>query len=141
VSIPLTISRELGRPAAFGEVVGDAGDDNKNDRQCQKPGPPAVSCDEHIDLRCWVGPVTERPGSSSIYLRQREGKFPPAPGAYWNPLTTTSTPWDPSRPTDTATSPTSGEQVHPRGSTLALIASLARIGQTLGTSRSGAAFY
>jgi hypothetical protein len=31
--------------------------------------------------------------------------------------------------------------VHPRGSTLALIASLARIGQTLGTSRSGAAFY
>jgi hypothetical protein len=31
--------------------------------------------------------------------------------------------------------------VHPRGSTLALIASLARIGPTLDTSRRGAAFY
>jgi hypothetical protein len=41
--------RELDRPAAPDEVD-DERDDNKNHRERQKPGPPAVSCDEHIDL-------------------------------------------------------------------------------------------
>jgi hypothetical protein len=42
----------LDRPTALDEV-GDDERDEENDRECQNPGPPAVSCDEHIDLRCW----------------------------------------------------------------------------------------
>ena len=45
--------RELGCFAALDEVGDDERDDYDNDRECQKPGPPAVSCEEHIDLRCW----------------------------------------------------------------------------------------
>jgi hypothetical protein len=70
---------ELGRPPAPGEV-GDGGDDNKNDRQSQEPGPPAVGCDEHIDLRCWGRPVMGA-ASSIQYLpraRRREAVFAPS---------------------------------------------------------------
>jgi hypothetical protein len=34
-----------------------------------------VSCDEHIDLRSWVRPITERPVAFSIYLRRRRRKL------------------------------------------------------------------
>ena len=44
---------DLDLPAALDEVVDDERDDNEDDRERKKPGPPAVSCDEHIDLRCW----------------------------------------------------------------------------------------
>ena len=27
-----------------------------------------MSCEEHINLRCWVRPITERPARFSIYL-------------------------------------------------------------------------
>jgi len=40
----------LDLPAALDEVVDDERDDNEDDRERKKPGPPAVSCDEHIDL-------------------------------------------------------------------------------------------
>jgi len=40
----------LDRPATLEEVVDDKRGDNKNHRERQEPGPPAVSCDEHIDL-------------------------------------------------------------------------------------------
>jgi hypothetical protein len=60
--------RELGRrPATFDEVSDDARDQNKNEQR-QKPGPPAVSCEQHINLRCGLGP--SRSGQcSSIYLK------------------------------------------------------------------------
>ena len=67
--------RELGCLAALDEVGDDERDDYDNDRECQKPGPPAVSCEEHIDLRCWVRPITKRPCAPSIYLKQRRGKL------------------------------------------------------------------
>ena len=41
---------DLDLPAALDEVVDDERDDNEDDRERKKPGPPAVSCDEHIDL-------------------------------------------------------------------------------------------
>ncbi len=44
---------DLDLPAALDEVVDDERDDNEDDRERKKPGPPAVSCDEHNDLRCW----------------------------------------------------------------------------------------
>jgi hypothetical protein len=44
---------ELDLSAALDEVVDDEPDENKDDRERKKPGPPAVSCDEHIDLRSW----------------------------------------------------------------------------------------
>ena len=44
---------DLDLPAALDEVVDDERDGNEDDRERKKPGPPAVSCDEHIDLRCW----------------------------------------------------------------------------------------
>jgi hypothetical protein len=40
----------LDGPAALEEAVDDNRGDNKNHRERQEPGPPAVSCDEHIDL-------------------------------------------------------------------------------------------
>jgi hypothetical protein len=48
--------RELDRrPAAFDEVSEYARDQNENEQR-QKPGPPAVSCEQHINLRCGLGP-------------------------------------------------------------------------------------
>ncbi len=41
----------LSLPAALDEVGDDARDDNQNEPVRQKPGPPAVSCKQHIDLR------------------------------------------------------------------------------------------
>jgi hypothetical protein len=60
--------RELHRrPSAFDEVSDYAGDQNENEQR-QKPGPPAVSCEQHINLRCGLGP--SRSGQcSSIYLK------------------------------------------------------------------------
>ena len=72
---------DLDLPAALREVVDDERDDNEDDRERKKPGPPAVSCDEHIDLRCGVRPITERPCASSIYLRLRRAKLSPTGGA------------------------------------------------------------
>jgi hypothetical protein len=65
-------SRKLDRPA-LAEVGDDARDDNENDRQRQKPGPPAVSRDEHIDLRCWIKAHREAAVYSSICLKQEKG--------------------------------------------------------------------
>ena len=48
-------------PAASDEVVGAAAHDENENQQRQKPGPPAVSCDQHVDLRRGVRPITERP--------------------------------------------------------------------------------
>jgi hypothetical protein len=44
-------TRELELPPALDDVVHDERDDDEDDRERKKPGPPAVSCDEHIDLR------------------------------------------------------------------------------------------
>jgi len=71
VACLVTEGDRLRLPAALDEVVNDGRDDNEDDRERKEPGPPAVSCDEHIDLRFWVRPITERPCASSIYLRRR----------------------------------------------------------------------
>ena len=62
----------LDAPAPFDEVAGEARADNKNHRERQQPGPPAVSCDEHIDLPfIGFGPITKRPCASQ-YLPKAE---------------------------------------------------------------------
>lgn len=67
-----TAGRELDRPAAPDEVSDDERDDNKNDRERQKPGPPAVSCEEHINLLLLgLGPITKR-GHVLQYLPKAE---------------------------------------------------------------------
>ena len=45
---------ELGRSTALHDVVDGVHDDNQNGRVQQEPGPPAVSGEQHIDLRGWV---------------------------------------------------------------------------------------
>jgi hypothetical protein len=49
------------RPATFDEVGDYAARDQNENEQRQKPRPPAVSCEQHINLRFWVRPITERP--------------------------------------------------------------------------------
>ena len=64
---------DLDLPAALGEVVDDDRDDNEDDRERKKPGPPAVSCDEHIDLHS-VGLGPSRSGQCSQYLPNAQEK-------------------------------------------------------------------
>jgi len=52
VACLVTERDRLRLPAALDEVADDERDENEDDRERKKPGPPAVSCDEHIDLRC-----------------------------------------------------------------------------------------
>jgi hypothetical protein len=52
----------LGRPATLDEVGDDARDSNENHRERQKPGPPAVGCEQHINLRSWG--LRSQPGHS-----------------------------------------------------------------------------
>src|SRR4051812_14387904 len=60
----------LNRPSTLNEVGDDEPGDNENHRKRQEPGPPAVSCDEHIDLPCELGRL--RSGHAlSIYLGAR----------------------------------------------------------------------
>jgi hypothetical protein len=66
--------RKLGRVAALDEVGDDERDDYDNDRECQKPGPSALSCEEHIDLHYWVRPIRKRPCAPSIYVKERRGE-------------------------------------------------------------------
>jgi hypothetical protein len=42
----------LDRSPATSDEVRDAARDQNENRQREKPGPPAVSCDQHINLRC-----------------------------------------------------------------------------------------
>jgi hypothetical protein len=46
-------SEELDGLPALDEVCDGARQDNQNDRERQQPGPPAVSCEQHVDLRGW----------------------------------------------------------------------------------------
>ena len=72
---PKRIAFGLGRrPAAFDEVSEYAREENENEQR-EKPGPPAVSCDQHVSLRCWgIGP--SRSGQcSSIHLTEEKRKL------------------------------------------------------------------
>jgi hypothetical protein len=73
----------LDRPAAPAEVSDSADDHNHDDRECQKPGPPAVSCEEQIDLRCWVRPRKRPcgPVSTSVGLKNGPSKRGRAAGS------------------------------------------------------------
>jgi hypothetical protein len=69
--------RELGgRPPAFDDV-GDSARDQDEDEQRQKPGPPAVSCEQHSNLRCWVRPITERPILQYLPREGEKGRLSP----------------------------------------------------------------
>jgi hypothetical protein len=50
---------ELDRLTTLGEVGDDAGDDDENERQGEKPRPPSVSCEEQIDSVVRSGPRQE----------------------------------------------------------------------------------
>ncbi|MDX6401936.1 MAG: hypothetical protein QOF27_2542 [Gaiellaceae bacterium] len=76
--VPTTSLRsapELDRLATFGEIGDGAGNDDENERQGEEPWPPSVSCEEQVDLRCWVRHRGEAAVCSSIYLRAERGKL------------------------------------------------------------------
>ena len=74
--------RELGRrPAAFDEVADYAAHDQNENEQRQKPRPPAVSCEQHINLRFWVRPINGAASNSSMYRAAGKRKLSRAPAS------------------------------------------------------------
>jgi hypothetical protein len=61
--------------AAPDEVSDGDYDDGEDDRVGQEPRPPAVSCEEHIDLRCWGRPNHGAARHSIMDLPQRKGQL------------------------------------------------------------------
>jgi hypothetical protein len=53
-SVFLERRAELDRLTTLGEVGDDASNDDKNEHKGEEPWPPPVSCEEQVDLRCWV---------------------------------------------------------------------------------------
>jgi hypothetical protein len=61
-------------PAAFDEVCEYANEENENEQR-EKPGPPAVSCDQHVRLRRWGLAHHGAASVSSIYLMAEKGSW------------------------------------------------------------------
>ena len=74
----------VGAPSSE-EIHKSRPDDADDDRVEQEPGPPAVSCEEHVDLRCWgrerpasdqeSHPLLRGEGMRTIQLRGRAALF------------------------------------------------------------------
>ena len=73
---------ELGRrSAAFDEVADYAAHDQNENEQRQKPRPPAVSCEQHINPRFRVRPINGAASNSSMYRAAGKRKLSPAPAS------------------------------------------------------------
>jgi hypothetical protein len=70
--------RAVGRLTTLDEGGNNKRDDNNDDRVRQKPWPPAVGCEQHIDLRFGLGP--SRSGQVRSLSRQCSSLAQAEPG-------------------------------------------------------------